>query len=111
VKITVVANLTVTRTSAKALLAQCENPPGGSLEMTVYPIHLHACPAWRDGKRKGPCKCGAQALYDAWVKRMTPTPEKDVRHCAACGKKLRKGRRTCPCGCWNVLTPDRKPQT
>ena len=44
---------------------------GGSVVMTVEAVHTRECPFWRQGKRHGPCSCGAA---DAW-KKVYPTSE------------------------------------
>jgi hypothetical protein len=45
-------------------------PGGGSLSVEAGSVHAHACPAWRMGRRHGPCKCGASALWEKHRRRI-----------------------------------------
>lgn len=42
---------------------------GGYLHIVVQAVHTHACPFWRWGTKHGPCRCGAVALYNTWLRR------------------------------------------
>ena len=40
--------------------------PKGAYMSHPAGVHLHECPAWRHGKRHGPCICGADELTEAF---------------------------------------------
>lgn len=35
------------------------NAKGGTVSIHVAAVHVHSCPYWRQGRRHGPCNCGA----------------------------------------------------
>lgn len=49
-----------------AILAR--NPETGAyVGVAVGPVHKYGCPATKLGKKFGPCRCGARAMFEALV--------------------------------------------
>ena len=54
----------------------------GHITASVFPIHVHECRYWRAGTRHGPCTCGAQSLWEKFLKAHADDPWDAVRKVA-----------------------------
>ena len=46
---------------------------GGYIVAQISLVHLHECRAWRFGRRRGPCTCGAEEAWQAFATRQGDT--------------------------------------
>jgi hypothetical protein len=53
------------------------NAKGGYVSVQIAAVHTYACKFWRQGKRHGPCTCGALDEFAALAgEAVSPTREK-----------------------------------
>ena len=54
---------------AKRIGGAARGQNGGYVYAQIALVHEHECRAWRRGKRRGPCTCGADAAWQAFAAR------------------------------------------
>jgi hypothetical protein len=54
---------------AKRIGGAARGQDGGYVYAAVRLVHMHECRAWRSGRRRGPCTCGADAAWRAFAER------------------------------------------
>ena len=70
------------RTAHNVTARLAVDPAGGRVILQATAVHARECPAWRMGRRHGPCDCGAHALWQLhqdWLAGLVERAAGEVR--------------------------------